>query len=79
MTIDISFGTINQEDYQDEKGMWWVMSACGHYTGGGKPGENISLCPNCMFLARFQPITVVYPDRLEDKHKPQSADFEKVK
>lgn len=52
-------------DYVDDEGIQWVMAACGHRVGGGvKLGEKINLCPNCMFLGRFQTIPIVYLQRL---------------
>jgi hypothetical protein len=54
-------------DYVDELGTQWVMAACGHRAGGApKVGDKIAMCPNCMFLVRFQSVPVVYPDRLPD-------------
>lgn len=51
--------------YKDKEGVQWVMSACGHYTGGSvKSGDKIALCPNCRFLAGFQPIDIAYPELL---------------
>ena len=54
-------------DYVDDKGIQWVMAACGHRIGGSvKPGDKRAMCPNCMFLSRFQSIPVVYLERLPD-------------
>lgn len=54
-------------DYIDDRGVQWVMAACGHYVGGSpKPGDKIAVCPNCSFLMKFKPINVVYPDLLPD-------------
>ena len=51
-------------EYTDEDGLH-VMCACGHYVSGGvKSGQKVEMCPNCMFLIRFQPISVVYEDQL---------------
>jgi len=57
-------------DYQDDKGLWWIMAACGHRVGGPAPGSKVDLCPNCMFLIRFHSIPVVYPDRLPEEKLP---------
>ena len=55
-------------DYVDDEGVLWVMSACGHRTGGGvKVGQKITLCPNCMFLVRFKRIPIVYPERMKEE------------
>lgn len=57
----------NPLDYVDDDGMQWVMCACGHRMGGAvEEGEKYTLCPNCMVLARFQKIEVVYPERLPE-------------
>ena len=54
-------------DYVDDDGVQWVMSACGHRTGGSvKVGQKKTLCPNCMFLVHFQRIAIVYPDRMKE-------------
>jgi hypothetical protein len=59
-------------EYQDSEGRWWIMAACGHHVGGSvKPGQHISLCPNCRFLIRFGEIPVEYPERLEESHRPR--------
>jgi hypothetical protein len=64
---------MNELDYVDDEGIQWVMCACGHHAGGGVAvGDKIALCPNCMFLARFQPIPVVYSDRLPDTMKGET-------
>ena len=57
-------------DYVDDEGVQWVMSACGHRTGGGvKPGQKITLCPNCMFLIRFKRIAIVYLGRMKEEQR----------
>ena len=54
-------------DHQDDASVWWIMAACGHRVGGAvKPGDKILLCPNCRWLARFQSIKVVYPERMPE-------------
>ena len=56
-------------EYTDDDGLH-VMCACGHYVSGGvKPGDHMALCPNCMFLARFQSIEAVYPEQLPEQYR----------
>ena len=41
-------------DIQDENGKWAIMAACGHRVGGDmQPGDLITACPNCAFMASF--------------------------
>jgi hypothetical protein len=56
--------TITAMEYTDADGLH-IMCACGHYVSGGvKTGDKMALCPNCMFLAKFGHIPVVYPEQL---------------
>ena len=58
-------------DYQDDKDRWHIMAACGHRVIGPKPGTPVTLCPNCSWLMVFKSegITLMYPDRMEDRHR----------
>ena len=53
-------------EYTDDDGLH-IMGACGHYMSSAvKSGQKKAMCPNCMFLCRFQKIPVVYPEQLPE-------------
>jgi hypothetical protein len=59
---------IDELDYVGDDGVFHLMCACGHRVSGDvKQGDKIDLCPNCSFLLQFQPVTIIYPDRLPTK------------